>query len=487
MSDHYHKVEQLQQAIRKLCDQRTSPIALHYGTGNSNTTRTKDYNKHCSSIDLGKFNEVIRVDCNKMVAIVEPRVTMKTLIQATLPYHLAPPIVPEFKGITVGGAILGGAAESGSHKWGCFNDICLSYEILSGKGDFLKISPFEKEELYYGIAGSYGSLGPLVATEIQLIPIPEYIYLTYHFCKPLDGIEKLKYLYESPLPPPFLDGIIFSDELAVIVEGDTQRNENLTKIPTFSLKSPFSPWFYQHVKQLAFESQNHPYQEKMKIADYFFRYDLGAFWMGTCLFQHPFLSRFIKEGIFDFNEKEENFTDSDIQCLHQIKDPNLLERTLFRPFMGSEKLWSLLHHAEKWIQKRIIIQDFCIPDSNAVNFCKELMHDPAIFPIWLCPIKGVRSPQVFAPHLLSHDQNDNYFINFGVYGIPSTANPIREITRKLEKQVQFYNGRKVLYSHSYYTQEEFWNIYSYKNYQVLRKMTQAQGMWHDITEKVLSI
>lgn len=486
MSDHSVKVEKLQNAIKKMSEQKTSPIALHYGKGHSNTTRTKEYKKHCSSIDFGQLNEIIHIDCDKRIAIVEPRVTMKMLLQACLPHHLAPPVLPEFKGITVGGAILGGAAESGSHKWGCFNDICLSYEILSGKGDVLKITPYEKEELYYGIAGSYGSLGALVSTEVQLISVPEHVYLTYHFSKPLDAIEKLKNLYHSSQSPPFLDGIIFSKEIAVIIEGHTQKNEEHSEIPIFC-NSPLSPWFYQHLKQLASQSQNHSYQEKMKVADYFFRYDLGAFWMGTFLFQPLFLSRFITEGLLGFNQKRENFTENDIQRLHQIKDPNILARTLFHSFMGSQNLWSLLHRAEKWIQNRIIIQDCCIPESNAKNFCEEIMNSPAIFPIWLCPIKGMRTPQIFSPHLMTQNQNDKFFINLGLYGIPSQAHSIKEITKTLEKRVGFYGGRKVLYSHSYYTKNEFWQIYPHKNYENLRKMTDAKGVWRDITDKVLSI
>ena len=161
MSEHSLKVEQLQKAIKKLSEQATSPIALHYGTGPSNTTRTKGYKKHCSSIDFGQLNEVILIDCNKKIAIVEPRVTMKTLLEATLPYYLAPPILPEFKGITVGGAILGGAAESGSHKLlnmkDSFNLYCtvcnVSYDIDLGEvclicGEKLVIDVIERESIY---------------------------------------------------------------------------------------------------------------------------------------------------------------------------------------------------------------------------------------------------------------------------------------------------------------------------------------------------
>lgn len=481
MTTHSQKIAYLQSCIKALRDKKGKhPLVLRYGKGHSNTTRTKAYKQQCSSIDFRALNEVIHIDPNKRIAIVEPRVTMKQLLQATLPYRLAPPIVPEFKEITVGGAIMGGAGESGSHAWGCFNDSCLSHDIIAGDGELLHVSPSENEDIYYGIAGSYGSLGALVNTQIQLIPVNDDLYLTYHIVHPLEAIEKLTQLRLSS--PLFLDGMIFSKEHAVIVEGRMECEE-IHPIPRLSLTSPFTPWFYQHVKHLP--PQSPPYREKMAIEDYFFRYDLGGFWMGALLFQHPFLVRFISEGILGLIEKE-SFSPRDIQRLHCIKDPPLLGRALLYPLVKAKNLWGLLHRAERWVQNRMIIQDFSIPESNAKQFCEQILDDPAIFPLWLCPIQGTHTPQIFTPHVLTHKHNDSHFINFGIYGIPSTSHSIRQITKKLEQIVQGYEGRKALYSHSYYSEDEFWQIYSRSHYERLRNKMQAEGMWHSITDKVLS-
>jgi hypothetical protein len=63
------------------------------------------------------------------VALVEPRVTMEQLVDTLLPFGLVPPVVPEFKHITVGGSIAGVAGESSSYKYGFFHDTCVSYEV----------------------------------------------------------------------------------------------------------------------------------------------------------------------------------------------------------------------------------------------------------------------------------------------------------------------------------------------------------------------
>ena len=46
---------------------------------------------------------------------VEPRITMEELVRKMMPYGLTIPVVPEFKSITVGGAIMGMGGESASH------------------------------------------------------------------------------------------------------------------------------------------------------------------------------------------------------------------------------------------------------------------------------------------------------------------------------------------------------------------------------------
>jgi delta24-sterol reductase len=488
---HSQKIKQLQESIRYFISSKeiSSPLALHYHTGYSNTTRQKSYKRHCPKLDFGQLNEVIQIDLERKVAIVEPRVTMEALLQATLAYQLMPPLLPEFKGITVGGAIMGGAGESSSLHWGCFNDICDCYEIICGNGHLLKASPSENQDIYYGIASSYGSLGALVSAAIQLVPAPDFVYLRYHFfSNPLEALEKMQDLFQGIKGPDFLDGIIFNQNLSVIVEGNLHPEESsVSHRPLFSFNSSQAEWFYQHVKRVALHSQANLYEEKMSLEDYFFRYDLGGFWMGAYLFHIPFLWRFISQGMLGFRKiNKENFSESEIHRFHEIPDPPLLGRVLFRPFLKAQTLWALLHKAENWIQNRMIIQDFCIPASNAMKFCKDILNPPIVFPIWLCPIKGTHMPQIFAPHLLVNNHTDKHLINFGLYGIPWQASSIRYLTRKLEQDAHSYGGRKALYSHSYYTSEEFWQIYSRKDYEALRKRMWAQGIWHEITEKVLS-
>ena len=56
------------------------------------------------------------------------------MMRAAAAYNLRPPVVPEFRKITVGGSIAGIAGESSSFKHGFFHDACTGYEIITGDG-----------------------------------------------------------------------------------------------------------------------------------------------------------------------------------------------------------------------------------------------------------------------------------------------------------------------------------------------------------------
>lgn len=166
-----------------------------------------------------------------------------------------------------------------------------------GDGSLIRATPHENSDIFYGIAGSYGSLGVLVSIEIKLIPAKDFVHLKYHiFSDPADAIKKLRSLTFSG-ESDFLDGIVFSKESAVVIEGNLQTEENASTKVRFSLKPFYSKYYYQHVKEIASSDGFETYEEIMSHEDYYFRYDRCAFWMGSYLFHSSFLKQFIIQGV----------------------------------------------------------------------------------------------------------------------------------------------------------------------------------------------
>jgi Delta24-sterol reductase len=463
LEHHAKRVSQLQEVIRH-GSKGQKTLCLHYGKAHSNTTRSKSYKKGSLHLPCGALNHILSIDVAKKQIKVEPRVTMDRLVDATLPHGLLPLVIPEFKGITVGGAIMGGAAESTSHKWGIFHDSCTQLDILDGAGNLLSTSPAENADLFYALSGSYGSLGLLVSAQIKLLSVHNRVHLIYHtFEDPQEALHKMEGLIGRC---DFLDGVIFAKDHAVIVEG---------KMEGGSVQAPStSKWYAHQLKEKSAETA-------IPLFDYLFRYDRGAFWMGAFLFSLPFLIRYIGQGLFTFWPSQGWFTEREIEMFKTLHFPRPLSSALTRPFMKSRRLWGLLHKAEKWVQDRLIIQDFCIPLPKATTFLAHVLKDPGTFPIWLCPLKGTATAQFLAPH-----QGHPFFINFGIYGSPSYSAPMQHIITKLEHKTHLLGGRKVLYSRSYYDAETFWQIYPKQRYEMLREKTYAKGVWREFTEKVLS-
>ena len=428
--------------------QKKRRIALK-GAGSSNTTRSKVYNKNGVHLDLTPFNH-IEIDVKNSLARAETRVTMEALVKATLAQGLMPPVVPEFKGITVGGAIMGGAAESGSHAWGIFSDTCRSYDVITGDGTLLRASAHENASLFHALPGSYGSLGLLVSAEIALIPAPPAVHLRYH-----PTSNPVKNMLASNAH--FVDGIVFDKEHAVVIEGN------------FSFEKPTAKkWYFEQAKKEG--------EVVLPLYEYLFRYDPGAFWMGAYLFNIPFISRFIGQGLLKL-PSQPYFTQKEIERMHFLPSPS----RFWLNRLPSQRLWKLLHKAESWVQDRLVIQDCCMPASSVEPFLHEIIEELGVFPLWLCPIKEAGQEQLFAPH-----SPEEPIVNVGIYGLPAISAPMEQITRTLEERIYYYGGRKVLYSRSCYTVDEFWKIYDEKAYRSLRHELAAEGVWPCITEKVLS-
>jgi delta24-sterol reductase len=216
-------------------------------------------------------------------------------------FGLIPPVVPEFPGITVGGAFSGTAGESSSFRHGYFDKTVQSVEMILGNGEIVATTPDNKPDLFYGTAGAYGSLGVTTLFEIRLIPAEPYVELSYI---PVTGAEDAiatitKAVGAEKEPFNFVDGILSTERSGVVCVG------RMTEICTYTpqgFSHPQDPWFYMHtLKKAEAGTKENPLADTIPLEDYLFRYDRGAFWMGSYypLFYFKFLNNRFTRWIFD--------------------------------------------------------------------------------------------------------------------------------------------------------------------------------------------
>jgi hypothetical protein len=474
---HHKTVASLQKKLQE-AHRAGNSVTVSRSTGQSNTTRSDTYKKNTHTVSINNFNKILKLDQEKGLALVEPNVSVYELAQATLSLGLIPKVVPEFKGITVGGAVMGTALESSSYRFGQFNDICTRYELLLGNGALVNASASENSDLFYGLAGSYGTLGLLTSIEVELKPAQPWIALTYRrFDHPAKMLGHLKALYRSPNPPDYIEGILFSKSDCMVIEGRQPEKDQLHTLPRTSTLGRFDAWFIKHASEKQTDSQ-----ELIPCIDYLFRYDKGAFWMGYYLMQIPLLCRHLFRRSHRFLEKLKATT---AQLQDRFLKAAFLPRVL-GSLMDSQHLYATLHTIpENWFATTFVVQDFYIPEESVEIFIDQVCESTAITPLWLCPIRGTNTPQILSPHL-SHAKPPQMFVNVGVYGMPKKDLAPIEATRYLEQQTKLFGGKKMLYSQSYYSEEAFWEIYSLPDYQQLRRRYFADKTWLPITAKILN-
>ena len=421
-SQHRQAVAALQAQIREYYSRKV-PFRVYHGSTNS--TRVLTF-KRSEMVDTSHLDRVLKIDVAKRTVLVEPNVAMDKLLDATLAHGLMPPVVTEFPGITVGGAIQGGAIESGSFRWGAFSQTVNSIEMVLGDGSKVTASPDEHADLFYGTAGSYGSLGLVTAAEIQLIPAKKYVTVTTvpvsSFAESLQST-----LAYAKTDCDFIECGMFAKDCGSLVVGNLS-NEVTGKLLRFSRAR--DPWYYMYIEQNARARRS--VTNTIPIKDYIFRFDRGAFWAAQLAFEQSGLPF------------------------------NAITRFVFDPLLRTRKLYQAVQ--ESAAAQRYICQDIVMPAESLVSFMDFIDDEFNMYPTGFCAVKTeTRSPLQF------NSVAGDYVFNVGVYGLRiEPYDKFVKVNQRIEAKTHELGGRKWFYAHSYYSEKQFWEIYDKKWYDTLR-------------------
>ncbi|KAH7174759.1 uncharacterized protein B0J16DRAFT_418202 [Fusarium flagelliforme] len=437
MERHDRIVEDIADKIRTLY-RLGQPYRISHGSSSSTRPR---HAPDATIIDIGVLSQVISVDTDKKTCLVEPNVPMDRLVEATIPYGLIPPVVMEFPGITVGGGFSGTSGESSSFRHGFFNETVNFVEMVLGNGDVVRASPEEREDLFHGAAGAAGTLGVTTLLEVRLVEAQKFVKITYHRVENVAiAISETKTLCgRSDID--YIDGIIYSKDHAVIITGKLTNSKPLDS-PLVTFSNAADPWFYLHVQDKTKGlSTSSSATEYIPLSEYLFRYDRAAFWVG-------------RQGYTYF----------------KIVPFTRFFRWLLDDYSHTRTLYHALHASR--ISEQFVVQDLALPYDTAAEFINWVDSELGIWPLWLCPLKETRMP-TFHPVMESGQRGSEMsqpMLNIGVWGWgPLDPKEFKAKNRALEDKLAEFGGRKWLYAHAYYTQEQFWGLYDRSWYECLRE------------------
>ena len=437
MRRHEKTVQQIAETVMAFYTRR-EPFRIYHGSTNSTRPAHKDH-----FLDISKLSNIIDIDTESRIARVEPNVPMDKLVEATLKHNLIPPVVMEFPGITVGGGYAGSAAESSSFKFGYFDQTVNSVEMILATGELVTASRTNRPDLFKGAAGALGTLGITTLLELQLIKAKRFVKTTYLRTSNINDTLLAVRRATEDTSNDYVDGIIFSKSHGVVITGQlTEDKPESIKSQAFS--KPWDPWYYLHVEEATRHNSNPAPPDYVPLAEYLFRYDRGGFWVGNEAFRYfPFIP---------FNK----FT-----------------RWFLNDFMHTRMLYRALHSANSSF--RYVVQDLSLPYSSAADFIDYTSKEFGIWPLWLCPLREMNGP-TFHPqtNLPGPGSDPKPMLNIGLWGRGSrNLTWFMEQNRRLEAKLTKLGGRKVFYSHTYYTEEEFWSLYNRKWYENLRERHSA--------------
>lgn len=441
---HSERVQAVVDAVRAAAGS-TAPAHIDKGGVHHVVPLPGDRRFSSRRIDTSALTNILEVDVEARTCTAEPGVTFEELVRHTLPLGLAPTVVPELRGITLGGAVAGCSVESMSFRYGGFHDSCLAYEVVGGDGTVHELSPDRSPELFEHVHGSYGTLGILTRLTFRLVPAARYVETTYrHFSRQPDFEAAMTEACRLDVDHPhdFVDGIVHGPNHLTLCLGRFTDDAGGREPSSYS------------GEQIFYRSTEARTGDLMTAEEYFFRYDGECHWMTATI--PPLQWRWLR-------------------------------RAVGRWVLGSTNLigWSnrLAPVLRKVNRRPEVVCDIFLPATRFGDFWEWYCRVFDFWPLWVVPYRPASLYPWLGPHVRAGFSEGDLFIDFAVYGKRNVERD-RDYSVLLEETTYELGGIKTLIGRNHYDRERFWEIYDRPAYEVARKALDPDGLFPDLYDKL---
>nr|WP_198428847.1 FAD-binding oxidoreductase [Nocardia bovistercoris] len=415
-------------------------------------------------LDVSGLTKVVQVDAEAKTADVAGMTTYEDLVAATLPYGLAPTVVPQLKTITLGGAVTGLGIESSSFRTGLPHEAVLEMDVLTGAGELITASPDGAySDLFRGFPNSYGTLGYTVRLKIELESVLPYValrHVRFHDLRELEtALDRIvvEKFYDGE-QVDYLDGVVFSaDESYLTLGRKTDEPGPVSDYTGMDI-------YYRSLQHDAAI----PKRDRLTIHDYLWRWDTDWFWCSRAFgTQNPRIRRFWPK-----RYRRSSFYWKLIALDHKFDISDRLEARKGNP------------------PRERVVQDIEVPVERTADFVEWFLREIPIEPLWLCPLRlrdtGASTDGGRAWPLYPLEPNRTY-VNVGFWSaVPTVAGqPEGAANRAIEKTVTDFDGHKSLYSDAFYGKDEFAALYGGSAYTELKKRYDPDQRLLDLYSKAV--
>ncbi|MFJ2239187.1 FAD-binding protein [Streptomyces sp. NPDC087859] len=132
-------------------------------------------------VDMGGLDEVRCVPGDRTL-VAGAGATWGEVVRAALAEGLAPPVLPDHLGASVGGVLSTGGFGGSSHRRGLVADWVRELEVVTGAGERLVCSPERHPDLFGAVLAGLGQCALIVRATLRLVPAPVRVrrYRLYH-------------------------------------------------------------------------------------------------------------------------------------------------------------------------------------------------------------------------------------------------------------------------------------------------------------------
>jgi FAD/FMN-containing dehydrogenase len=449
---HAAGVERLLASYRSI--PATAAVRLNKPTSNLFRARAK---RDAPGLDTSGLTNVISVDPDSQTADVAGMCTYENLVAATLPYGLSPAVVPQLKTITLGGAVTGLGIESASFRNGLPHESVLEMDILTGTGELLTVSPQLHPDLYRAFPNSYGTLGYSTRIRIELEPIKPFVALRHvRFDSVTDLVSAMDRIIDTGgfegVPVDYLDGVVFGADESYLCVGVR------TTTP-----GPVSDYTGQDIYYRSIQHDAGVKEDRMTTHDYFWRWDTDWFWCSRSFgAQNPRVRRWWPR----------RYRRSDMYWKLAALDQR---------FGIADRIEKRSIRSQGRPLRERVVQDIEVPIERTAEFLEWFLAHVPITPVWLCPLR-LRDRHGWPLYPI---QAGSTYVNVGFWSSVPVGPTEGATNRLIEAKVSSLDGHKSLYSDSYYSREEFDDLYGGETYKTVKKIYDPDSRLLDLYAKAV--
>ncbi|MEM6106255.1 FAD-binding oxidoreductase [Mycobacterium sp. 050272] len=436
------------------CIPVTSAVRLAKPTSNLFRARTK---RDARGLDTSGLTGVLSVDPDTRTADVAGMCTYQDLVAATLPYGLSPLVVPQLKTITLGGAVSGLGIESASFRNGLPHESVLEMDILTGAGELLTASRDQHCDLFRAFPNSYGTLGYSTRLRIELEPIAPFValrHIRFHSLPELIAAAEriIDTGGQGGIPVDYLDGVVFGPDESYLCVG--RRTTTPGPVSDYTGKNIY----YQSMRHDP-AGPTDSKDDRLTVHDYFWRWDTDWFWCSRAFgVQNPRLRRWWPR----------RYRRSSVYSKLVALD---------RRFGVSDRIEA--HHGRPGRER--VVQDVEVPIGRACEFLEWFLDNVPITPIWLCPLR-LRDHEGWPLYPIPAEVS---YVNIGFWSSVPAGDGVGATNRAIEAKVGELDGHKSLYSDSFYSREEFDQLYGGEAYKTVKKSYDPDSRLLDLYAKAV--